>query len=91
MFDVELKLWSSYQELLVHICKVQHQESHEPVAEIQEDGTYLYKRESDGRLETWEDRQKRLQHNLKMQFNRSFTASTLAEHIYTYIYINKYI
>ena len=68
-----------YQELLVHICKVQHQENHEPLAEIQPDGTYLYPRESDGALETWEQRQKRLQHNLKMQFNRSFQASNLAE------------
>ncbi len=62
----------------VCICKVQHQDTHEPIAELQPDGSYLYQRESDGVLESWDQRQKRLQHNLKMQFNRSFQ-SNLAE------------
>lgn len=34
-------------------------------------------RKGNGQLETWDERQKRLAHNMKMQFNRSFESSTL--------------
>ena len=43
----------------------------------QEDGTMLYAGPN-GRWETWDQRQKRLQHNLKMCFHRSLESNLLA-------------
>lgn len=40
-------------------------------AVLQEDGSWLYNGPN-GRLETWEQRCARLEHNQKMQFHRSF-------------------
>ena len=40
-----------------------------------EDGTVMYKRESDGKLETPLERERGLAHNLRMKFNRSFESS----------------
>ena len=59
----------------------QHEE--DPDAILQEDGTYLYKGPK-GRLETWKERQARLQHNQKMVFNRSFRY--LIELLYIFLY-----
>ena len=51
--------------------------ANDPQAIKQADGTYLFVGPK-GRLESWEERQSRLQHNLKMQFNRSVESSYLA-------------
>ena len=51
------------------------QAERDPECVRMEDGTLMYKRESDGKLETLLERERRLAHNLRMCFNRSFEAS----------------
>ena len=66
--------------------EAEHHANDEDAVE-QPDGSYLYKGPN-GRMETWSQRQSRLRHNEKMQFNRSFRILT---HIFLeaclYIYI----
>ena len=62
---------------------------------MQEDGTVLFMK-SDGTYETAEQRDRRLAHNTRMQFNRSLESSSLealmalwGKHISIYIYMGK--
>lgn len=64
----------------------------ESTGEVQEDGTVLFMK-SDGTYETAEQRDRRLAHNTRMQFNRSLESSSLealmalwGKHISIYIY-----
>ena len=51
------------------------QAERDPECVRMEDGTVMYKRESDGKLETLLERERRLAHNERMKFNRSFESS----------------
>ena len=57
----------------------------DPDAVQQPDGTWMWKGPK-GRLETWAQRQKRLAHNTRMCFNRSFESSDPAIHLYIFIF-----
>ena len=59
----------------------------DPDAVQQPDGTWMWKGPK-GRLETWDQRQKRLAHNTKMCFNRSFDSSDPAIDLYIFSFSN---
>ena len=47
------------------------------------DGVVMYKRPSDGKFETQLERERRLAHNVRMQFNRTFESSHLSAWIFS--------
>lgn len=64
-----------YRSLFAHVLNMEADAANDdPDARLQPDGTVLYAKKN-GQLETYHERQRRLAHNTRMVFNRSFQSS----------------
>ena len=76
--SAELKRQDTSQRLLTRACsKELEEEELRKVAVKMEDGSFMY-RNSKGKLETLEERQKRVEHNSYVSFTRSFDGTLAA-------------